>query len=175
MTRFLSRDTLWKNSTKTAQDLNKTIHKAKNQTMDNNPYLAPTGDYVPEKENFEAPDEVLKHIKYGWIAGIFSASVTLIVSLIAISGHSIIGFSAWQLLDVALIIALTYGIYKKSRACSSAMLIYFVASKILIIAQTGSFSGALFSLIFMTLYAQACHGTYRYHKLKREFLAKNLA
>lgn len=52
----------------------------------------------------EVPGEILKKIKNAWVAGIISGCITLAVTLLALSGTSILGFSAWELIDVALIL-----------------------------------------------------------------------
>src|SRR3546814_16243452 len=45
------------------------------------------------------------------------------------SGTEMLGFSAWELFDVALILGLAFGIYKKSRTCAVLMLAYFIVAK----------------------------------------------
>lgn len=122
----------------------------------------------------EVPGEVLKKIKNGWVAGIISGCVTLAVTLLAISGTSILNFSAWELIDVALIFGLTFGIYKKSRTCAVLMLSYFIISKIIIMAETGSPSGIALALVFLYYYFQGMIGTFQYHKLMRRPTASAL-
>jgi hypothetical protein len=129
-----------------------------------NPYAAP-GAHVAD-QGAPVPAEILKKIKSAWVAGCISGSVTLIVTLLAISGTSILNYSAWELFDVALIFGLAFGIYKKSRACAVLMLIYFIASKILIAIETGKAPGIVLALIFVYYYWQGVAGTFAYHKLK---------
>lgn len=90
--------------------------------MQTNPYSPPVADVEIEPAKIEVPDIILKRIKNAWITGIVSGSITLIFTLIAMNGSQILGFSIWNLSDVALIFGLTFGIYKKSRACAVAML-----------------------------------------------------
>jgi len=80
--------------------------------MSDNPYEAPVAEVRDYKTEFSVPDEVLKKIKHAWIAAIFSGLITLIVTLFAIFGNSILGFTAWELGDVILIFGLAYGIYR---------------------------------------------------------------
>src|SRR3546814_18215970 len=95
-----------------------------------NPYSAPVARVSdPETTKIEVPDEILKKIKLGWVAALFSAGVTLAVTLLAMSGTEMLGFSAWELFDVALILGLAFGIYKKSRTCAVLMLAYFIVAK----------------------------------------------
>jgi serine/threonine-protein kinase len=129
-----------------------------------NPYSAPTSpimDRIPE-----IPDDILKKIKQAWVAALFSAGITLIVTLIAMSGTEVLGFSAWELIDVALVLGLAFGIYKKSRTCAVLMLIYFIISKIIIMAETGKPTGIPMALVFGYFFWQGVSGTFAYHKLK---------
>jgi serine/threonine-protein kinase len=114
------------------------------------------------------PKPIADKIKNAWIAGAISGTITLVVTLFAISGSSILGFSAWELLDVALIFGLTFGIYKKSRTCAVLMLIYFLYAKITLIAQNGvASSGIVLALVFIYYFGQGVVGTFQYHKLVR--------
>ncbi|UWX04029.1 hypothetical protein H1235_00350 [Pseudoxanthomonas sp. NC8] len=85
------------------------------------------------------------------MAAIVSACITLAATLIAMSGTDIVGFSAQQLVDVALICALAFGIYRKSRACAVIMFGYFVLSKIMQVMQAGAgvVPGARFRLLLL--------------------------
>jgi hypothetical protein len=132
--------------------------------MQTNPYTAPTTEVIIQQPAELIPPEVLKKIKNAWVVGIVSGCMTLVATLIAMYGMSLLGLNAWNLLDAALIFGLAFGIYKKSRSCAVLMLIYFVASKIIIIADTGKFSSAFFSIIFIYFYVQGVIGTFTYHK-----------
>lgn len=131
-----------------------------------NPYQAPT--VAVEKVSFAVPEEIAKKIKNAWCAALFSASVTLIFVILAISGNSVLGISAWESLDVVLILGLAYGIYKKSRTCAVAMLVYFIGAKIILFSQTGSASGLALAVVFVYFYFNGILGTFAYHRLKKE-------
>ncbi|MYN02925.1 hypothetical protein GTP41_12520 [Pseudoduganella sp. DS3] len=133
-----------------------------------NPYLPPVADVAVERAMPEVPPEVQKKIKQAWIAGAISGSMTLLFTLLAISGTKAAGFNAWNFIDVVLIFGLAFGIYKKSRACAVLMLVYFVVSKILIAIETGSVSGTVLAIIFIYYYAQGIAGTFAYHKLVKQ-------
>lgn len=132
-----------------------------------NPYAAPAAslDAVPV---FEVPAEVLKKIKSGWVAALISGGMTLVLTLLAMSGTALPGVSAWQLIDVAIILALAFGIYKKSRACAVTMFVYFVASKIILLVKTGQASGIVMGIIFAIFFWQGIAGTFAYHQLRKE-------
>jgi hypothetical protein len=136
--------------------------------MQTNPYTAPIAEVIVEQSDELIPPDILKKIKSAWIVGIISGCMTLVLTLIAIYGMSVLGLNVWNLLDAALIFGLTFGIYKKSRSCAVLMLIYFVGSKIIIIADTGKFSGAIVSIIFIHYYLQGVIGTFAYHKLLKQ-------
>jgi serine/threonine-protein kinase len=138
--------------------------------MSANRYAPPKSEVeVPEEDLSESvPDEVLKKIKHAWTAGLISAALTLLMTLLAIFGIKMLGFDAWMLLDVALILGLTYGIYRKSRVCAVLMLVYFIISKILLFAQTGKPNGIVMAVIFLYYYAQGVAGTFAYHKYVQE-------
>lgn len=129
-----------------------------------NPYSAPATQIADPI--LEIPEDIRKKIKNAWVAAVISGSMTLVVTLIAMSGTDILGFSAWELLDVALVLLLAFGIYKKSRACAVAMLAYFVLSKILMMVESGKPSGLPLAIVFIYFFWQGVSGTFAYHKLK---------
>ena len=136
-----------------------------------NPYKSPeavVSEPPPLATAFAVPEEVLKKIKHAWIAALFSGAITSLVVLISLMGTQILGFSAWELIDVAMILALAFGIYKKSRTCAVLMLVYFVASKILIMVETGKPSGAVMGLLFAYFFWQGVSGTFAYHRLLKK-------
>ena len=141
--------------------------------MSTNPYAPPKSEVELEEQDVSesVPEDVRKQIKQAWAAGLVSAAITLLVTLLAMSGIKIMSFSAWELIDVALILGLTYGIYRKSRACALLMLVYFLISKALLFAQDSKPNGIVMSLIFGYCYVQGVRGTFAYHKHIRQALA----
>ena len=130
-----------------------------------NPYTAPGAQIAePEKEAIEVPSEILKKIRQAWIAALFTAGITVVVIVISIAGEPILVYTAWEFFDVALVLGLGFGIYKKSRTCAVLMLVYFVASKILIMVETGKPAGLFMGLLFAFFYWQGVSGTFAYHK-----------
>ena len=131
-----------------------------------NPYAAPAANVTAAP--VEVPEAVRKQIKAAWVAGCVSGTLTLIVTLIAMGGASLPGFDAWVLIDVALIFGLTYGIYRKSRACAVIMLVYFVVSKLLAMMEAGAASGLLVAAIFTYYFWQGVAGTFAWYKLQHQ-------
>lgn len=112
----------------------------------------------------EVPEKITDHIRYGWIAATVSGVFTLAITLVAMaagSRHSL--FNAWNLVDVALIAGLGYGIYRKSRTAATLMFAYFLLSKILVIVETGKPNGLVLGIIFLIFYFRAMTATFRYH------------
>jgi len=135
--------------------------------------FAPPGTEVlmPEMAQ-EVPEAIRKKIRLAWGAGLVSAAVTLIFVLIAVSGTSLLGFGLAQLLDVAVILGLSFGIYKRSRVCSVLMLLYFVYSKFLMMRIGGISGGNVFtSLLFLYFYIQGVIGTFAYHRHLKQKVA----
>jgi serine/threonine-protein kinase len=134
--------------------------------MSANRYAPPKSEVEVRKNDlsYSVPDEVLKKIKHAWTAGLISAALTLLVTLLAVFGVKMMGFDAWEFLDVAFILGLTYGIYRKSRVCAVLMLVYFLISKIIIFAQSGKPNGIVMAVVFLYYYAQGVAGTFAYHK-----------
>lgn len=130
-----------------------------------NPYEAPASTL---QAAVEVPAEVLTKIKHACMAGCISGGITLAVTIVVMLGAKLPGFDAWSLIDVVLAFALAFGIYRKSRVCAVAMLVYFVASKIFVIVETGQASGLLVSLIFIYYYWQGVSGTFAYHRIARQ-------
>jgi serine/threonine-protein kinase len=135
--------------------------------MSSNLYAAPRANLQAPEADPAIPAEVLKRIRNAWIAGICSGCVTLAITLLAMSGKSVLGYSAWELIDVALIFGLTFGIYKKSRTCAILMLVYFVASKIMLFVDARPSSGIVMAVVFIYFYALGVAGTFQYHRLVR--------
>jgi hypothetical protein len=127
---------------------------------ESNPYAPPRADVQFTPKPVEVPASVGKKIKGAWVAGLVSAAATLVFSLFGIQG-----FDMMNLLDVGLILAMSYGIYRKSRASAVAMLVYFIVSKALIIAESGKVDRLFLGLVFLFFYWQGVAGTYQYKKL----------
>lgn len=129
-----------------------------------NPYVPPST--TVQGPAVEVPPEIAKKIRSAWIAACISGAITLLLTLVAMSGTALLGLDAWSLVDVALIFGLAFGISRKSRVCAVLMLGYFVLSKILMMVETGQPSGLLLAVVFGYYFWQGVHGTFAYHRLK---------
>lgn len=112
-----------------------------------------------------------KAIRNGWIAGLVSGTLSILVFLYAYLTKTTTGPLAyyndpWFLLDVAFIFVLAFGIYKRSRLASVVMVVYFIASKYDQVSNLKNFSGIGTAIAFLVFFAMAAWGTFVWHKLK---------
>jgi len=139
--------------------------------MDDMRYSPPKAvvDDVAVDVGSEVPDKVLKKIRTAWIACLVSAGMTLVmVAVVIATGRSTLGLQGpIDLVDVAFILGMAFGISRKSRVCAVLMLVYFAFSKYLIIRATGQVSGVWLGVVFLYFYAQGVVGTFEYHKLRK--------
>ena len=112
------------------------------------------------------PEETLKKIKHAWIAGLISIAITVILTLVSMSGTNILGLDATAFIDVFLMVIFTFGIYKNSRTCAVLMLLLFTANKVIMWQEAGTASGLPLALVFFWFYTMGVVGTFQYHSFK---------
>jgi hypothetical protein len=137
-----------------------------------NPYESPSVAVLDARQPLERdiPEEISRPIKHGWIAACVSATMTLLVTLLALKSSTENSYvDAWNLMDVALIALFALGIYKRSRTAATLMLVYFVLSKILMMMETGMPSGLVLGLVFTIFYFRALTATFRYHAFVKQW------
>lgn len=135
-----------------------------------NPYAAPLAAVAnPAVVNaaVAVPDDIRRKIRQGWVATLVCAAMTMVVTLIAMSGTRIMDLPARELLDVALILGLVFGIHKNSRSCAVLMFVYFIIARIVIIADTGKASGLPMAFVFGYFFWQGIVGTLACHRLRK--------
>lgn len=107
------------------------------------------------------------HVLSAWTAGAISAVFTFIAILFSIFNNKFkvsSGINSWMFIDLAIIIVLTYGIYRKNRFCALGMLIYFTINTISrAITQKSSYIGIV-SIIFIIFFIQGTIATFIIHK-----------
>jgi hypothetical protein len=118
-----------------------------------------------------AVEEASKRIKLGWVAGVISASITFIVSLLPLFGVSILGFDSpgipLNILGSLFVGALAFGVYRKSRACASVLLGQFLFWKIVLIVKYGVILGIWAGLVYLYCFIQGVRGTFEWHSLEK--------
>ncbi|GJM71852.1 hypothetical protein HMSSN036_40680 [Paenibacillus macerans] len=99
-------------------------------------------------------------------AGLISCIMTLAFNFM------FLGYDAmdiWTYADILIGLALTFGIYRKSRVCAISLCCFFLFSKLVIfLASPEEATRTLvFSFIFLVAYWQGIQGTFAYHKLMK--------
>lgn len=102
-------------------------------------------------------------IRLAWQAGAGIAVLMLIAVIVSASGFQILDFTPWSLIDAALILVLSFGVYKKDRASSLLLLLYFVISRIYLWEETGRPYGFLVTLMLGYFFLQGIRGTFAHH------------
>jgi len=112
-----------------------------------------------------------KHIRNAWIAGIFSGTGAIIMLLTKNMPKEALYFA---IVNVLLFYGLSFGIYKRSRACAIVMVVYYIFAKISLIIDWSSedVAGVMIftslAIAFLYFYSQGVRGTFVYHKLTKE-------
>jgi hypothetical protein len=123
--------------------------------------------------------QAVEKIRNAWIAGLISGFITLFATLVAATSEggtvNLQGtpISLWNLLDVFLILLFTFGIYMKSRVAAIGMFIYFLASKLLMLAAGTALPGALAGIVFLYFYFEGARGAITYHRLQEGCIPAN--
>jgi hypothetical protein len=111
------------------------------------------------------PHLIDRYIRWGWIAGAFVGTGTLAFVIYgALSGQSVLGVDAWNLLDVATAYALAYGIWRRSRVAAALMIAYMLYSKAVQAEQFGVWRALPTTLLFGYIYIQALRATIASHR-----------
>jgi serine/threonine-protein kinase len=105
-----------------------------------------------------------KHIARAWIAATISAGLTLIFGGLAAAGViAAPGFDAWLLVDAAILAALAYGVWRRSRVCAVLLLVYGVANEVyLAFDETARFS--LLRVVLIYFYLRGTIELFRAHR-----------
>lgn len=100
----------------------------------------------------------------GWIAAAIAGLATLAFSL-----TSSFGLNHYNLVDAAILLALAYGIYRRSRTCAVLALAYHVLNRAMLYANAHEMPPAttVITLIFAALYVLGVIGTFVHHAHRR--------
>jgi hypothetical protein len=81
--------------------------------------------------------------------------------------------SILNLLDVFLIFLFTFGVYMKSRVLAIGMFIYFLISKLLVLAAGATLPAMLIGIGFLYFYFEGARGAITYHRLRQSRIPPN--
>ncbi len=115
--------------------------------------------------------------EYAFVAAMFSSAITGLVSLLAFFGKSFYGFSPNNFSEAVLMLALGFGIKRKSRASALILLIYFTIGKALSLGGNSNNTSSTFvsSIIWILFFLNGVRGAFAYHKLNNTLVShKNL-
>jgi hypothetical protein len=132
--------------------------------------LAPAEGSVGTSVAPEPSEEEQKAIGAAVGAGGFSALLTAGVSLYAMSsGSDVLGLSAASLIDAALVGALAFGTYRRSRFCAAGLLGFFLLGKLMMVLETGRLSGLFVTALFAWYMLGGMLATFSYQSRLREW------
>ncbi|WP_077343674.1 hypothetical protein [Pseudocolwellia agarivorans] len=121
-----------------------------------------------QKLKISTPEACLSAIKNGWVAGLISIGLTLLMVLIGMFSNSenatVVYFGdPLMFIDLILMLIMVFFIFKKSRVAATSMFIYFLSSKYIQWTDLGEVQGLPMAMIFIALYFNAMRGTYLWH------------
>jgi hypothetical protein len=116
----------------------------------------------------DSPESCAKAIRNGGIAAFVSAGVTAlfgIASFFTSSSHEGMNYmlDPLVLVDAGFVVVLGFFILRKSRIAATLLMVYFVASKLLMWYELGKPVGLFMSVIFFFFLLTALRGTYLWH------------
>jgi hypothetical protein len=119
----------------------------------------------PGSHDGEAQEAIIRKIRHGWIAALFTAVFTLGFTVYTIQRNIPGGLpDVAGLIEVGFIFLLAFGIYKRSRTAATLMLVYFLSMRILMMLHFGEVTGMAGTLLFGYFFGRAAIGTFQYHR-----------
>ena len=107
-------------------------------------------------------------IRIAWKMSLVSIGVTIALTLVYASGGSLADVDWWNWIDIFLMLALTFGVYKKHRASAITLFAYYVVSKIYVWIIYGVFLGVPIAAVFAYFFLRGIQGVFAYHRLNSE-------
>lgn len=104
-------------------------------------------------------------IRIAWKMSLVSIGITIALTLVYASGGSLAKVDWWNWVDIVLMLALTYGVYKKHRASAVTLFVYYVVGKIYIWIFSGAIIGLPIAAVFAYFFFRGIQGTLAYHRL----------
>lgn len=119
-----------------------------------------------------------KAIRNGGVAAFISAAVTGVFALAGLFINTSDANLAYLMdpglmLDVVLIVVMGIFVFRKSRTASTLLVLYFVASKILLWSELGRLQGLWMSILFFLYFLTAMRATYIWHSSYRDAIPVN--
>lgn len=108
-------------------------------------------------------------IRIAWKMSLVSILITVMLTLVYASGGSMGQVDWWNWVDLVLMLALTYGVYKKHRASAVTLFVYYVVGKIYVWIFYGVFLGIPIAAVFAYFFFRGIQGVFAYHRLNSEY------
>lgn len=112
--------------------------------------------------------EATTAVRIAWKMSLVSIGVTIALTLIYASGGTLAYIDWWNWVDMVLMLALTYGVYKKHRASTVTLFVYYVVGKIYIWIFSGAIIGLPIAAVFAYFFFRGIQGVFTYHRLVTE-------
>jgi len=120
----------------------------------------------------------IKATRQGVIAGVFVCTITLISFIIGYLGNyseGILGYynDPWIFIDIVLVLLLTFGIYKRSRAASIVMVVLYLLTPVIFYFEgysLGAMRGitsTILALIILWFFLKAAQGAIVFHRIEK--------
>jgi hypothetical protein len=106
----------------------------------------------------------------GWIAAVVNAGLTAVVLAIILSRQQVRSpLPLLSFIDVGFLLALAYGIYRRSRMCAIAAFAYFLISTAVVFGQGAGTAPSFMArtLLLAALYVLGVIGTFVHHARRR--------
>ena len=107
-------------------------------------------------------------IRTAWKMSLISIGVTIALTFVYASGGTLAQVDWWNWVDIVLMLALTYGVYKKHRASAVTLFVYYVVGKIYIWIFSGAIIGLPIAAIFAYFFFRGVQGVFVYHRLMND-------
>jgi len=110
--------------------------------------------------------EAKQDIKRAVSAAVIVSVMDIVLATLSLFGIKILETDLWILLDVAIVGAFAYGIYRFSRTCAVLMFIYYLLLCVVMLGKAG-LGSVLVRGIFLFYFGTGLMGTFKYHKLNK--------
>ena len=116
----------------------------------------------PDPDSADA-ERTEKAVKRAWIAGAGIGVLMLIAVVLSANGVQVLDLTLWGLIDVALILVLSFGVYAKNRTSALLLPLYLVISRTYIWIKTGAPYGLGVTIICGYFFLQGIRGAFSSH------------
>jgi hypothetical protein len=76
--------------------------------------------------------------------------------------------NGWALIDAAIVLGLSYGVYRKNRASAVALLGFYLVNQVLMRVGGDAGAGIGLVLVFSFFFVQGVRGTFAYHRFTHQ-------